>query len=201
MKICIKCLTTKSILLFPKRGNDCKECVAVYMAIYRKENNSRIVQLKKEWKLNNSEHVKAKDKAYALLYPDRCVKARLKWCAANPELNKQHKIKWAENNKETAKISRQTWRINNPDKLRAKDARRRSAKLERTPSWETVADRETINHIYWLAVEFSRAFDTKYEVDHVIPLQGTRVSGLHTPANLQIIPAADNRVKSNMYEF
>jgi hypothetical protein len=201
MKTCIKCLATKSVLLFPKRGNDCKECVAVYMAIYRTENNSRIAQLKKEWKLSNSDHVKAKDKAYSLLYPERRAQAGVKWRLANPEVNKEHKAKYVIHNKEAVKLSKTAWAISNPDKLRARDARRRAAKLERTPKWETFDDKETISHIYWLAVEFSRAFDTKYEVDHIIPLQGTNVSGLHTPANLQIIPAANNRVKSNSYEL
>lgn len=36
-------------------------------------------------------------------------------------------------------------------------------------------------------------------VDHVIPLKGKLVSGLHVPENLTIIPAAENRRKNASY--
>jgi len=201
MKSCIDCFATKDITMFPKRGTSCKQCVSIYMAQYRKDNKTRIAQLKKDWKLNNSEHVKARDKAYALLHPERRAQAHLKWRLANPELNRQHKAKYAENNKGIVRASKRNWVINNPDKLRIKHARRRASKLNATPKWETSQDRETIAHIYWLANEFSKACSVKYEVDHIIPLQGDFVSGLHTPLNLQILPAVDNRKKSNTYEF
>lgn len=37
------------------------------------------------------------------------------------------------------------------------------------------------------------------EVDHVVPLQGRKVSGLHVPENLKIIPKLDNRTKHARY--
>lgn len=200
MKTCIKCFAIKPVDMFPKKENVCRQCVAIYMSEYRKNNKERIAQLKKDWKIANSEHVKMKDKAYSLAYPERRDRARLKWMLANPEEHNRSKAKYAENNKDLIKLSGRNWCIKNRDKLRAKDARRRSAKLDRTPMWETTKDRESIAHIYWLANEFSKAFDVKYHVDHIIPLQGKLVSGLHTPLNLQILPAIDNMKKSNSYD-
>jgi hypothetical protein len=40
----------------------------------------------------------------------------------------------------------------------------------------------------------------EWHVDHIIPLQGKNVSGLHTPYNLQVIPASWNTAKGNKFE-
>jgi hypothetical protein len=43
-------------------------------------------------------------------------------------------------------------------------------------------------------------FGFQWEVDHIIPLQGKFVSGLHVPTNLQVVPSIINRQKHNRYE-
>ena len=68
--------------------------------------------------------------------------------------------------------------------------KRRAAKLERTPPW---VDHDAIKKIY-------ENCPPGYHVDHIVPLQGTRVSGLHVPKNLQYLPATENLRKSNKFE-
>lgn len=77
---------------------------------------------------------------------------------------------------------------------------RKSAKLKRTPAWLTKFDLLKIKCLYQLAAMRNRESDQSWHVDHIIPLQGEFVSGLHVPSNLRVIPAIDNMRKSNQYE-
>ena len=77
---------------------------------------------------------------------------------------------------------------------------RKSAKLQRTPAWLTDFDLLKIKCLYQLAAMRSRESGYDWHVDHIIPLQGANVCGLHVPSNLRVIPAIDNMRKSNQYE-
>ncbi len=76
---------------------------------------------------------------------------------------------------------------------RARDA----AQLQRTPQW---ADLKKIEKIYITARAMTVAIDESYLVDHVIPLRGKKVSGLHVHTNLQILPRMENAKKHNKFE-
>ena len=79
---------------------------------------------------------------------------------------------------------------------RAKGAKYRAAKLKATPSW---ADLEQIRRIYTACVSITERTGVEHHVDHIIPLQGEDVCGLHVEKNLAIIPAQMNLQKSNTY--
>jgi len=72
-------------------------------------------------------------------------------------------------------------------------AGRHTAKLNRTMSWTETQD---IKELY----EFAAKMDGDFHVDHVIPLRGELVSGLHVYDNLQIIPASENCSKGNKFK-
>jgi hypothetical protein len=88
------------------------------------------------------------------------------------------------------------WAKNNPEKAVAKVRRRELAKIDRTPSW---ADHNKINAAYAWALLASRVTGVQHHVDHVIPLQGENVSGLHVENNLQVLPWWDNLSKGNKF--
>ena len=76
----------------------------------------------------------------------------------------------------------------------ADSAARRAGLNKATPKW---ADRKAIKEIYKQCIEKTKQTGVKYEVDHIVPLRGELVSGLHVHWNLQILMAKDNRSKSN----
>ena len=76
----------------------------------------------------------------------------------------------------------------------------RSAKLQRTPAWLTEFDLLKIKCLYQLAAMRNRESGYTWDVDHIIPLKGKLVSGLHVPDNLRVIPARENKRKLNKYE-
>lgn len=78
-------------------------------------------------------------------------------------------------------------------------AKRKAAKLQRTPSWLTEIDYERISNEYKLASILTKVTGSAWHVDHIIPLQGKMVSGLHVPSNLRVLPAKDNISKSNIF--
>ena len=72
--------------------------------------------------------------------------------------------------------------------------------MHRTPAWLTVDDLWLIEQAYELAALRTKLFGFSWHVDHILPLQGKQVSGLHVPTNLQVIPWVDNVRKANRFE-
>ena len=101
--------------------------------------------------------------------------------------------------KETNRKSTARWIKANADVVNAWNMKRYAAKKHRTPAWLTKIDAERIENVYKLATLQSKITGTIWHVDHIIPLQGKYVSGLHVPANLRAIPGADNIRKRNSY--
>jgi hypothetical protein len=136
------------------------------------------------------------------------------WYERNKELTKERARKWAEDNpekryaihrknrekdKDNHNARNRAWNKENKLKKAALEAKRRAAQLQRTPKWLTEDDLWMIEQAYELAQLRTEMFGFPWHVDHVIPLQGRNVSGLHVPINLQVIPGAENIKKSNKY--
>lgn len=105
-----------------------------------------------------------------------------------------------ENADEIARIKaeiREQYRKARPALIAFHANKRRAAVLRRTPAW---ADQAKILEFYKRARQLAIETGKPHHVDHVIPLQGALVSGLHVHNNLQILTASENSRKRNRYE-
>jgi len=133
---------------------------------------------------------------------DKCSAYSKKWIAANKEQRKSIVKAWRDRNPEkvaaiNAKAGRK-WAANNKGQRNASVRARVMAIRNRMPSW---ANRKEIAAFYAEAQRMTVATGVPHEVDHIIPLQGQFVSGLHVPENLRVIPRSINRSKRNKVDL
>jgi hypothetical protein len=92
---------------------------------------------------------------------------------------------------------KQVYRRANKGKINALVAARKKVIKQRTPKWLTQDECWMIKEVYELAALRTKMFGFSWHVDHIIPLQGETVTGLHTPYNLQVLPGVENIKKKN----
>jgi 5-methylcytosine-specific restriction endonuclease McrA len=73
-------------------------------------------------------------------------------------------------------------------------------KKQRTPCWLTFEHLKQIELLSIEALRLTQTTGVRHEVDHIIPLRGQSVSGLHVPWNLQIITKSENASKRNKFK-
>lgn len=86
------------------------------------------------------------------------------------------------------------WQKENPDRANAKAAERRALKILAQPPW---VRQEDLVKFYRHAHALTWSTGIRHHVDHVYPLRHKRFTGLHVPANLQVITALENLRKGN----
>lgn len=159
---------------------------AEYNKAYREKNKAKAYQRVKDWRVANPEKWKEQNKRYAKKHPELLVAKTIKWRKANPE--------------RAAELSRKC-RLKHKARVVANKAKYRANKRNKTPIWVDKDHLWLIKQAYELAILRTKQFGFAWHVDHVIPLNGQAVSGLHVIENLQVIPAAQNLLKNNKYRI
>ena len=92
---------------------------------------------------------------------------------------------------------KKAWKEANPEEVKAFTNDRRRRHKNATPKWLTVEQKAEIRKIYKEAIRLCADKPKSYAVDHIVPLMGKEVCGLHVPWNLQILTAEENFKKNN----
>lgn len=180
-----------------------------YNKAYYEANREKIKASVKLYADANREKIKQRSKEYledVKKDPER--KARVKaskdrYREANREKAKVYNrvryntIKTQIEFKEKAKAWSSNYAKANPESRCALEGKRRSSKLQRTPEWLTSSDLVNIKGFYAMSIRISKCLGIVHHVDHIVPLRGKTVSGLHVPWNLQVLPAKLNISKGN----
>lgn len=216
-KTCSMCGVAKPTELFGSWGNtrpgkvkaQCRECLNSRKREWHSKNSEYAHARNKTWLSDNQEKRKAYRAEYAPVYRlvngEKLRERSRSSYRANPEKYKAAAKDWARSNKsKVVKASREyyqanqvnikarvrEWGANNPTLCRVYSARRR-ARSART-LWSSQAALESI---YASARGVERATGVRYVVDHIYPLAGKTVCGLHCEANLRVIPFSVNARK------
>jgi hypothetical protein len=151
------------------------------------------------WLSANREHKRQYDATYHKANAERKSLANSAWRLANSEAFKKVNREWREANPHYVKALKKAWCLANPDKVASYRAVRKAKLIQRTPRWLREKDYEMMAAFYLLARMLSDETGEPHHVDHIIPLQGEKVSGLHVPGNLQVLTAFENIKKHNTW--
>jgi len=131
-------------------------------------------------------------KTYRAENRELCNARTREWRARNPDQDRAYREANPEREKERAR----RYALANPEKVAKRMAKRRATKRNAFPEW---ADTARIAEIYEFAQE-ARAAGVDCEVDHIVPLAGRKVCGLHVHQNLRVVLTKHNRAKGNKFE-
>jgi hypothetical protein len=191
LKACSLCGVEKPLGEFYKRKNspdgvrkDCKSChIARSLRSHYADRDNRN---KKKREAHNLKVAKNPN-FYAELYAQKKDYILLKSAESY------------QRDKERIKARVQKWAEENRGKSNAIKKAYKAAKSRACPPWarNNKALRAQMDEVYERAYKISAETGVKHHVDHIIPLRGKTVSGLHVPWNLQVLPGSENCSKSN----
>jgi hypothetical protein len=104
--------------------------------------------------------------------------------------------KWKQENPERARLNDLN---RDPVKLHSAKAKYRAARRQACPPWVDDAHMARIHEVYRLRREISERTGVVHEVDHIVPLQGKTVCGLHVWWNLRVIPREENNRRPRIW--
>lgn len=180
-KKCSKCDEFKPIEEFHKTKNkntglvsSCKDCYSRFYGV-------------------NSEQIKARVAKYRTENLQKITDSNSRYYLDNKEAYLQKAKDWASKNPEKVRETVRAYGKRNQKTKNARTSRYRALKIQATPPWLTEEHLAEMRRMY-------ENCPAGYHVDHIVPLRGKNVRGLHVPWNLQYLLALENIKKRNKFE-
>ena len=178
-KTCKSCGLVKHIDHFAKNGKcgrhpRCKPCRA---------------EIERERRIALGDEIREQERNRYFTNRERKVASIKKYYQSNRDAILARNATRYEQKSEILKSAAKEYRQNNRHKVRTWNGTRRAKLKMACPSW---ADKKAIAAVYKQAFALEKQTGIPHHVDHIIPLAGAMVCGLHVAENLQAIPALDN---------
>lgn len=170
---------------------------AEYYKTYYEKNKEKKIKKSTEWGRNNPDKLRASRLRSNELRKTNSLLRKIIRDIQRPELHKETRRKYYEANKEKFKAWTLGWMRKNKAVVNARTMEYHIKKVSSTPNWLNDSMRNDIRRCYAEACELTKTTGVKHHVDHIIPIRGKNVCGLHVPWNLRVITAAENVRKSN----
>lgn len=166
--------------------SNCPAAKKVWGHVHYVKNSEVYRQRATEWQKNNPDSYERRKESYFSREEVKAAsRARTrKWATANPERKREMDLEF---------------KAKNPAKVTSYKARYRAARRQATPPWLTDTQIAQIEAVYEEARRLSQETGVPHEVDHIVPLAGKVVSGLHVPWNLRAIPKVTNNRRPRIY--
>jgi len=180
MKTCTKCLQNKDPSEFHKMSKStdglqhhCKACKLKY----QQDNPNRNSVQRKYYESNK----------------EACDQRVLKSLRKKRSYYSAKALEWQKENRDRyLEMRRNRYKIHSASEIER--VRRRAGRIKHGEIFMNEAEKAEVQAMY----DFCRVFPN-FEVDHIIPLNGKKVSGLHVLGNLQVIDKQFNRSKGNKF--
>lgn len=207
LRLCPKCKAEKPLFEFQKQkvGTYCKPCDKEYKRLYYLKNAEAIKERSRNWSACNKDRKSASDKAYREQNKDSIRAAKRNYQARTKDQHlerarksraknlasyRSREASYRERNRAECNARIKAWKKANPDAVAFHSGTRRAAELKALPKW---ANLSTIAEIYKTANALGLT------VDHVVPLLGKHVCGLHCEQNMQLLTRSENSRKNNRH--
>ena len=131
---------------------------------------------------------------------NKCKACDKKHRDANKEKQAAYMVSYAKVNTKEFNRRSSEYRKRYPERQVIAVQRKKAIKAQRMPKWLNSVQLAEIDQFYKDSAYLTNYTKTPMNVDHIVPLRGKNVSGLHVPWNLQIIPANENFRKGNKFD-